>query len=212
MKYVKMLGLAAVAAAALMAFVGAGTASATELFKGTEKMGVGSTLEGSLKSGTSALLSTTDENTIVDTCTKATVAGKVTNAGGIFENEKEEKITTDVSGEITALGWGEKADCSFTTDTLTNGNLSISGTTEPNGTVSGTSSVVTVNIGVSCRYGTGTGTTLGTATGTTDTSKHAEIDINAIINEQEPKQFLCPDTTRWKATYVVTSPTGLNVK
>ena len=118
------------------------------------------------------------------------------HSAGVITNS-----STPVSRPIEALGW---SGCSFTTDTLTNGSLEIS----KSGTVSGKGSVVTVNLGVSCRYGTGTGTTLGTATGTTDTSKHAEIDINA----KEPKQFLCPGYHRWKATYIVTSPTGLNAK
>jgi hypothetical protein len=187
MKYVKMLGLAAVAAAALMAFVGAGTASATELYSTGTTVNAGTVLKGSLEPETTATLSTTDESSIVDTCTGSTLEGPVdTYTGG------------DATGTITTLGW---SGCSFTTDTLTSGSLSINSS----GTVSGKGSVVTVNIGVSCRYGTGEGTTLGTLnTGT--------VSINAVINEQAPKQFLCPDTTKWVAKYLVTSPHDLTAK
>jgi len=185
MKYVKMLGLAAMAAMALMAF-GAGTASATSsLYSTGVKVAAGTSLDATLEGGT-ALLSTTDGKTLVDTCTSSTVAGKVEYPGG----------GADAKGAISSLTWG---GCTVTTDTLTNGALSVSST----GAVTGTSSVVTVNFGgVSCRYGTGAGTSLGTLTTGT-------LAINAVINEQEPKSFICPDTTKWTANYSVTSPHDL---
>src|SRR5690348_12477967 len=128
MKYIKMLGLAAVAAAALMAF-GAGSASATELYSTGVTVNAGTVLKSSLETGTTATLSTTDGSSIVDTCTGSTVEGPVdTYTGG------------DVTGSITSLGW---SGCTFTTDTLTNGSLSINSASE----VSGKGSVVTVNIG-----------------------------------------------------------------
>jgi opacity protein-like surface antigen len=187
MKYVKMLGLAAVAAAALMAFIGAGTASAAELYSTGVTVNAGTKIEGSLESGTTATLSTTDGKTIVDTCTGSSVNGTVNAYTG-----------GDVTGAISSLTW---SGCSVTTDTLTNGNLSINAS----GTVSGNGSVVTVNTGVTCRYGTGAGTALGTLT-------TGKLAINAVINEQEPKAFLCPDTTKWVANYTVTSPHDLTVK
>ena len=73
------------------------------------------------------------------------------------------------------------------------------------GSVSGSGSVVTINIGVSCRYGTGTGSTLGTL-------NTGRLLINEVINEQPPKTFLCPDTTRWVASYTFTSPHDLTVE
>ena len=190
MKYIKMLGLAAVAAAALMAFMGAGTASAAKTLTST---GVAQSapvtihaeldeVEGKVPP---AVLSTTDGSSIVDECAGSTVEGATTNS------------ETPITGHINVLNW---SGCSFTTDTLTKGDLTI----DENGTVTGAGSVVTVNIGVSCRYGTGEGTHLGTLTTGT-------LTINAVINEQAPKQFLCPDTTRWVAKYKVTSPHDLNI-
>jgi hypothetical protein len=184
MKHLKMLGLAAMAAMALMAF-GAGSASASELYSTGTTVPAGTVLHATLEGG-SAVLSTTDGKTLVDTCTTSTVAGKVSYpAGG------------DASGAISSLLWG---GCTVTTHTLTNGSLSINSV----GTVTGAGSVVTVNFGgVSCRYGTGAGTDLGKLTTGT-------IAINAVINEQAPTSFICPDTTKWVANYSVTSPHDLS--
>jgi hypothetical protein len=183
MKYVKMLGLAAMAAMALMAF-GAGTASASTLYSTGVKVAEGTELHATLESGTTATLSTTDGKTLVDTCSSSTVKGKVSYPGGV------------ASGAIESLTWG---GCTVTTDTLTNGSLSINNS----GAVTGSGSVVTVNFGgVSCRYGTGGGTALGTLT-------TGKLAVNAVINEQAPTSFICPDTTKWVANYTVTSPHDL---
>ena len=184
MKYGKMLGLAAMA---LMAF-GAGSASAAELYSTKETVPQSTEISGSLESGSSALLTTTDGSTNLDTCTLSGFSATHTTGEG----------EAPVTGSISSLLWSE---CSFTTDTLTSGSLSIAG----NGAVSGSGTVVTVNIGVSCRYGTGGGTTLGTLNA-------GKLAINAVINEQEPKTFLCPDTTKWVANYVVTNPHDLTVE
>jgi hypothetical protein len=185
MKYVKMLGLAAVAAAALMAFMGAGTASAAKTLTSTGTP-LSAPVTISAESGV-AILSTTDGSSIVDECEKGTVEGTTTNSD------------TPITGHINSLTWD---NCSFTTDTLAGGNGDL--TIDEAGTVTGAGSVVTVNIGVSCRYGTGTGTHLGNL----ETGK---LNINAVIKEQEPKQFLCPDTTKWVANYTITSPHDLNL-
>lgn len=181
-----MLGLSVLPAAALMAFVGAGTASAANLYSTGIKVNAGTSLHATLASGTSALLSTTDGTSIIDTCPASTVEGEVDSTGG-----------GEVTSAIDTLSWS--ASCSATTDTLTNGTLHVNST----GEVRGTGSVVTVNIGVSCRYGTGLGTHLGTL----NTGKLA---INAVIDEQPnaegKKLFLCPDTTKWVANYTITTP------
>ena len=185
MKHVKMLSLTAIAAAALMAFVGASTASTANLYSTGVKLPLGTSIHATLQAGSTAILSTTDGSSIFNTCSASTVEGEVDSTGG-----------ATVTGNIDALTWGPT--CSVTTDTLTNGTLHV----DSAGTVRGTGSVVTWNIGVSCRYGTGGGTILGTL----NTGKHA---INAVINEQEPKAFLCADTTRLTASYTVTAPHDL---
>src|SRR4051794_27258140 len=105
MKHLKILGLALVAAAALTAVVGMGTAAAnpTELYIGhttagkTDNTG-GVELHSTLKTGTSALLSDTSGE-LADTCKVSTVAGTTTNT-----------TANPLDGNISALTWGEPKD------------------------------------------------------------------------------------------------------
>jgi hypothetical protein len=205
MKYLKMLGLAAVAAMALMAVVGAGSASATQLDKVTaggvkDTLVVGDTIHIDTSAGVTINLTDTAANPI-ETCKESTIHITISNGGG---------ASATASGKIGALTWG---GCSQTKSTLTNGELEIHGIAgTDNGTVTGKGITWTVNVfGVSCRYGTGAGTDLGILNGTTSSTSHATLAINAIINEQEPKQFLCPDTGKMVGSYTVTTPTGLYV-
>ncbi len=195
MKYLKMLGLAAVAALALAAF-GAGTASATELYKGATTAGVGTEIVSTLQTGSSALLKDTLGGAN-DTCTSSEVKGTIESAGS---------STTHPSGKISSLTFG---GCSHTTTVLANGSLEIkhiAATT--NGTVISKGARVTVKstiFGVSCVANTGEGTTIGTLTG--KTSGNAVMDINGVITLENG----CGDST-WTGTYLVTSPAGLNVE
>lgn len=205
MKHLKMLGLLAVAATALLALVGVGTASAhpTELYTGHTTANSGLTLHAVLDTGTTALLTDTSGE-LADTCKESTVnvktTGKATEEG-------------EIHGEIETLTWG---GCTWTTKTLTNGSLDITdigdvnGDGQGDGTVTGTASRVTVQVFgfLDCVYGTGAGTHLGTLTGST--AGHATMDINATVKLQEGA--FCPETTKWVAKYEVTSPTGLNVR
>ena len=183
MKNVKILGLAVMATIALMAF-GGSSASAANLYSTGVKIATGSQLHASLESGTTSIASTTDGKTLVTTCSESTMAGSVSSTGG-----------ANVIVSISSLTWG---GCTVTTHTLKTGTLSISSS----GTVSSAGTTITKHIGISCRYGTGTGTHLGTL-------KTGKLAINAILNEKEPKQFLCPDTIKWVASYTVTSPHDL---
>jgi hypothetical protein len=189
MKYVKMLGLAAVAAMALMAFLGASSASATVLCKtATNPCGAGwvytGALEGSLTSGSSAVLESTGENPLIeDTCTVSVVKGEVTKDGGAGVN---------ASGPVNSVSF-EK--CTNTT-TVLNGT----GTLELEGSVVKAKGFeVTVNAGVSCIYSAGTGTTLGTFVG----GNPAKIVVNAVVNKSGGS-FLCPSDSKWTAEYTIT--------
>jgi hypothetical protein len=198
MKHLKMLGLAAVSAVASPLLLGGGTASAemTELFGGATTLSSGSPVSATLSSGTSALLTPTSGE-LMQTCKGSTVSGATTNATG-----------SAVSGAISTLSW---STCINTTNTLTNGSLSITKrANSDDGTVSGIGSRVTVLVFgfLDCVYGTGTGTHLGTLTGVT--SGNATLAINAVLNLQEGS-FGCPDTTMWVANYTVTTPAALNV-
>jgi len=193
MKYVKMLGLAAVAAMALMAF--AGSASATVLKDGSgNTLPAGTEINSTLKTGTSALLKAGFANI---TCTESTVAGKTANAGGASET---------VKGGITTLAF-PNASCNATVHVLSNGELEIHSAGGSNGTLTGKGSEVTVAIGsTSCTYGTGTGTTLGTLKG----GSPAVMEVSAKL----PKLaggFLCASPAEWTATYTVTTPSTLTV-
>src|SRR5215475_12708641 len=119
MKYAKMLALAAVAASALMAFIGAGTASATTLCSTTvekcpEAQKVTGVLDFSLTKETSAnLVETGAEPKTLDTCKASTVKGTITNSGG---------ATSTPSGPVEELTW---SSCTFPTKTITKGGLEV---------------------------------------------------------------------------------------
>jgi hypothetical protein len=200
MKYLKMLGLAAVAAMALMAFVGAGTASATTLEVGGVKQTGAVAIEASLKAGTSAILKDTN-NATVDTCTGSTAKGStVTPFTG-----------ATVTGPLNAVGGLTFTGCSHTTHVIKPGTLHIAWTSGTNGTVSSSGAEVTIVstvFGASCTAKTGIGTTIGTLTGATtagNPSAHAIMDINGVI-----PMGICGDAV-WTGTYTVTSPTDLGV-
>jgi len=200
MKYVKMLGLTAMAAMAVMAFVGAGTASATELYKGAETVKSGTTIDASLTG--SATLTTTD-GTVLDTCKAGTVKGKITNAGS---------STSTVTGSIEELHWTE---CTEPTVTLNKGGLEVHHIGGLDGSVTaipnphtGLLSEVTVNTTIfgSCVFTIANGTSIGTLTGST--TGNATFDINAVATR---KSGLCPVSAKWVGTYLVTEPKPLHV-
>lgn len=202
MKHVKHLGLVAMAALALSACLGAGTASATELYKATgggtnDTQTAGTELVATLKSGTSLKL----EDTLGganDTCTGSELKGKVESTGGESSNP---------SGKVETLSF---SGCSHTTDVLAKGSLevkNIAGST--NGTVISKEARITVKstiFGVSCIANTGTGTTLGTLTGA-GAGESATFDVNGVVTLENG----CGDS-KLTGTYLVTSPTGLMVE
>ncbi len=203
MKYIKMLGLAAVAAAALMAWVGVGTASATEITCGTThhtKCAVGQVIHAS--SIGKAVLDAPFGNVECE----STVAGPVTTAGS---------STTTASGNITTLDWSNCGGDTVTT--LASGSLEIHTdldinppVTDGNGTLTSTGARVTViHLGVHCIYETNK-TTIGTVTGSTNTGGHAVLHIKANV-PQVSGGFLCGASAPWTGTYTVTSPKTLEI-
>lgn len=212
MKYVKVLAIAAVAAGALMAFIGAGTASASVICSTTadpcpagQAWPNGTKIKFSLKSGTSASLLDTKGNSL-DTCTSASVEGEITNTGSSTET---------VTGKITGLIWGiAGTPCTFTTTTLKTACLEvhqISGTS--NGTVTAdkctggnANSEVTINTGAfgSCVYTVAAGKSIGDITEGIGTG--AVFTANAVA--EKTSGILCPETAKWEATYVLTTPSN----
>lgn len=205
MKLIKMVGLAAVAAAALMAFVGATSASADVLCTvnntpecPAEK--VVTSIHATLKSGTSALLESTPGEKLV-TCTESTVSGTVEKQGHEVEPE----------GPISILSWG---GCSATTDTIKTGRLKVEtrisinekGEEVHTNTVTVSGAEVTVSIfGVSCTYGPGASPI---SIGDLTVGAPAIIDVNTVVNKTAGG-FLCPSDNRWTATYQITNHTGI---
>ncbi|MGN6275765.1 MAG: hypothetical protein ACTHNP_07525 [Solirubrobacterales bacterium] len=204
MKYLKMLGLAAVAAMALTAFLGASSASATTICTQTETPCAAANqytttqdneIEATLESGTTATLRNT-EGSIHDTCNTSTVKGHTTNAGG---------SAATVVGSITEIAFG---GC---TNTTTPNNAAtcemevhnISGTDNGTMTVKGCT-VAIVEFGVTCKYGAGNGKDLGTITGGT----MGTIDVNGVVERIDSSSFICPETSVWEAKYTITKPTG----
>jgi hypothetical protein len=197
MKYVKMLGLAAVAAMGLMAFLGASSASATVLCKtttnpcGASWIYSGPALSASLDPNTTATLENTS-GSIEDTCSGSTVEGAITNAGD---------ATHTVVGSVEHLTFtGCTQETTVTVETGTLELHSITGTN--NGTVTAIGFKVDIKLfGVQCGYGAGGGTDLGTFT----EGNPGTMDIHAVVNK-EAGSFLCPGDLVWNGTYTITTP------
>jgi hypothetical protein len=216
MKYVKMLALAAVAASALMAFIGAGTASATVLCSTTanpcpagQDWPVGTEFDFSVPAGNSIILTDPSSNPI-DTCKEGTVESKITNTGGSTSTTTGEFLQKEGTIAKTGLTW---SGCTFPTKTLsTEGKLEvhqIAGTS--NGTVTADSKIeVTINTVLlgSCIYGVTAGDSVGEITeGTGGGANPAIFHANATV-EEFGNRVACPDTGTWEGTYTLTSPAG----
>jgi hypothetical protein len=194
MNYLKILGLMVVSLAAILAFV-ASSASATALYSGATKLGVGTEFVGTL-SGSGTLKSTS--GTLLDTCTGSEIKGKITNAGG---------AGATVSGPVETLNWGT---CTEPTTTATKGSAEIhhiAGTI--NGTATAKNTTVNINttiFGATCQYTAGVELDLGTANG--KTSGDANIAVKTVIPSENT--FFCPDATL-EATFNLTKPTPVHV-
>jgi hypothetical protein len=185
MKYVKMLGLLAVAAAALMAF--AGVASATTLTSPT-----GTTYTGEIK----AEAGTTELHCPFTTvsCTKSTVAGKVENSGA----------GVTAGGKISSLTF---TGCNFPVTVLKPGSLEIHHTSGYNGTLTSTGAEITIETSIaSCLYKT-SATDVGSLTG----GSPAKLAINSAAIPRTGHSFFCGSSGQWTGSYEVTSPTSLYV-
>jgi hypothetical protein len=201
MKYAKMLALAAVAAGALMALIGAGTASATVICSTTadpcptgQAWGNGTAIDFSIPSGQSAVLKDTSGNEL-DKCTSSTVSGSITNTGS---------ATSTVTGAVKGLTWG---GCTFPTATVATSNLEvhkIAGTSNGTVTSDGTFEVTinTVLFG-SCIYGVASGVDIGTISEGSGTN--STFSANAVAS-RFGTNLACPKTSLWTGTYVLTTP------
>lgn len=190
MKYLKMLGLAAVAAAALMAFVGAGTASADELCT------------------TNAVSNMCPAGDLITTINASQVGAK-----GVLETKEGTELISCKAGNyhivITSqgtsidpiLGTGtelEFKECSGTVNTIANGTVKGSFVGSESGSFTSVGAEVTTGIlGTTCTYGSGTGTSLGNTNNTT-------LTINTLV-KKTAGSFLCPSEARWTAEFKITN-------
>jgi hypothetical protein len=212
MKYLKMLGLAAIAALALTAF-GAGSASAATHLCSTNTSpctgtiyGAGTALSGKLKAGTNAVLTNSLDQV---TCTSSSVSGEITEAtnGAGNVTGKFTSVTftgcTDQNGsnctvETKNLPWHAEGT---TEGTKSNGNGKLD--VKSNGTGSPEAKVVCGGF-LSCTFGTELAT-LGVTGGNPAFIKAAGINLGLISG------FFCPSSATWDAEYEVTAPKPLYV-
>jgi len=209
MKYAKMLALAAVAAGALMAFLGAGTASASvhcSTTTGDKPCPAGqrwpnkAPIDWSIPAGGTSVLTNTAGETL-DSCSGSEMIGEITKEGSETEATEE---------SVESLTW---SGCTFPTTTLETEDVivdRIAGTS--NGTVTtvkkpgggGTAFRVTINTVLfgSCIYAITSNVSLGDVT----EGKPGVLHPKAAAEKSSGSGFACPETAVWTATYVVTKP------
>lgn len=202
MKYLKMFGLAAILAMAFSAYLGAGSASATVLC--TTKVSpcgagwdevAGTIIEASLVG--SAILEDTAGNKL-DTCLAGTDKWEVTNTGGAGKNVGQKTLELTFGNctgpaKAVVLGTDEDEYIEGTDD----------GTVVDKGT-----EITETSSGVSCVYGTGTGTDLGTWNG--GESEEDALEINAALTKTSGG-FLCPSSAKWTARFKITKPKNISI-
>lgn len=210
MKYLKMLGFAAVAAAALMAFVGAGSASAAETSlcstntnpcSGT-KYGSGTVIKSSLKTGTVATLTNPLGNV---TCSVSTVTGKTTAASGTPLPGEVTGLTFETCVRDKALGGTEACEVKVeglpykssitTTEKASNGNGIL--------TVENPKALVVCGTVINCTFSAAT-VKLHVTGGAPATA----IASEQVLNREGG---LCPSEAKWDAEYTVSEPNPLFV-
>lgn len=198
--YMKLAGLAAVAALLLTMLLG-GTASATVLCKTNtnpctpDAYGVGTVSESALKAGTKSVLKT---GVATVECSESTLGVQETNGGG---------PTSEVVGSVSTLTFGS---CSCPVTVLSKGTVKVawtSGTNNGNVTSEGTE-VRAVCGGITCNYGGTVKENFTLQGGEGAVWKVAE----AVLNKQAGSGFLCSATAKWSAEYAVSSPSPLDVE
>jgi hypothetical protein len=201
MKYVKMFGLAAVAAAALMAFAGAGTASATVFCSTTaepcpeaQKWPSGTTFDVSIPAGGSFLWE--NGGTTLDTCKNVNFRTTITNPGS---------ASTTVLATNKEITWGS---CTFATKTAVLGSLEvhkISGSSAGKVTA-GEEISWTINTVLwgTCIYAWKAGKEFGEL----KEGKPATLVVNSTIEKVSGSNVACPATGTLVGEMMVTEPSG----
>jgi len=195
MKYLKMLGLAVVAATALSAFAGAGTASATTMEVEGKAQNKTVAFTASLEAETSTAFTLTN-GTLVDTCKKTE-----------FNGDTVAPYTEVTEVEATLLEFYFTECNSKATQVIKAGKLLFKFLEKTIGTVTSKEAEITLvykALGVSGVCKTSTGTDIGKFTGVA--AGTATLHITAVLN---CGTFL--PSIPWEGTYVFTSPNGLGI-
>jgi hypothetical protein len=195
MKHLKIFGLAAVAALALIAIAGVGSASATRLCAENatpcpeaKRWKNGQAFTSSLETGGAVL----DAGFYRIECTTSSINGEILNEGG-------------AGAVIIDLETVSFANCGCPVTTLKAGTMSVEHTASTmNGKLTTANLEITFNCMGHCIYGEGAlGTLTGGAMGT--------MDVNGTMNRVAGAAPGCPATINWKGSYTVTSPEALYV-
>jgi len=208
MKHLKILGLTAIAASALMAFAGTGTASASVVCSTTvspcpqaqrwPNSAVDFSSENSAGTGAGKVVFEDPFGFVTNEC-ESTIQGTLTNGSST--------ATTTLSG----ITW-TWSNCIRVAKTINTGTLeihNIAGTS--NGTVTASGFTVTIvepeifgGGEVSCVYESGTGLDLGTLT----EGNPATMDVSTTLTLDVGQPAECSSTKKWTAKYKATSPSG----
>ena len=186
MKYVKILGLLAVAAAALMAF--AGTASATTVATSTGGAAATPTIHAVNEGGHVKLA-----NPIANIECASTVEGKVESHGA----------GVTAKGNLSKLEFTGYTN-SWHVTVISLGSLEVHWTSGHNGTLTSTGSKVdTTRLGVTCVYQT-SNTAIGNVTGGATATLTISASIPIVAAESSGR---CGSgNAAWSGSYVTTSP------
>jgi hypothetical protein len=200
MKYAKMLGLAAIAAMALTAFVGAGTASA-KVCSGAGvgaacAAGHGNQYTGEVKASlTSGKTATLVSGFITVNCKKSVATGTITNSEtgvGSITGLTFEECTSGL-GACTAKSTGLPWAATATTGTAPNGTLTVKN-------VAGEFTCA----GETCKYAA------AEAKPTVTGGAPAEIVAkNVALVKQAGSGALCSANATWSGEYSVSTPASL---
>ena len=191
MRYIKMLGLLAIAAAALMAF--AGVASATTV----------TSPSGTLYTG--AIVAEGEGHTTLHAANGISVSCP----GSVSGTSLTHGSSVTAIGNIATLTFGTAGAPCTNSDVVhvsALGSLEIHGLGSGNGTLTSTGTTVNVtdNTGVDCGFLTKE-TDVGTLTG----GSPATLDINSAKIPRHSGSILCGATGTWTGSYKVTTPASL---
>lgn len=199
MKYLKRIGFAAIVAFALMAFMVAGTASATTFTgSGGTTLPAGTTVHEEVEETDSWFLPFGSPK-----CKKTTRHWKTENSGGSTET---------IAGPVDTLTFGE---CEAEVVVLKSGSLQIhtkETSANNNGTITSSGAEVTITFaGFHCIYTT-SNTDLGTLTGSATTGGNATTDISATVPRTGGRSgAFCGTSAGLTGSTKITSPSVLNV-